>query len=103
MLLRSALLADGTAAAVRVGPTEVLAVGDLTPEPGEDVVDLGGRLLLPAAAEPHAHLDKALTADLVPNPSGDLLGAIDAWMAFQPTLTAADVARRAEAGDVART
>ena len=31
-------------------------------------------------AEPHAHLDKALTAEKVPNPRGDLLGAIDAWM-----------------------
>lgn len=98
MLLRSAVLADGTTAAVRVGTTEVLAVGDLAPEPGEEVVDLGGRLLLPAAAEPHAHLDKALTADLVPNPRGDLLGAIDAWVAFEETLTVSDVARRAEAG-----
>ncbi len=38
------------------------------------VIDLAGHVLLPAAAEPHAHLDKALTADRVPNPSGDLLG-----------------------------
>jgi len=36
-----------------------------------------GYLLLPAPAEPHAHLDKALTADLVPNPAGDLMGAIE--------------------------
>ena len=44
------------------------------------VVDVGGRMLLPALAEPHAHLDKALTAELAPNPTGDLRGAIDAWM-----------------------
>lgn len=43
--------------------------------------DLGGWLLLPAMVEPHAHLDKALTADLVLNPSGDLPGAIEAWQA----------------------
>ena len=42
--------------------------------------DLAGLLLLPAMAEPHAHLDKALTAEDVPNPDGDLLGAIDAWI-----------------------
>ena len=30
-------------------------------------------------AEPHAHLDKALTADIVPNPKGDLEGAIEGW------------------------
>ena len=45
------------------------------------VVDLGGWLLLAPMAEPHAHLDKALTAEQVPNPKGDLRGAIDAWIA----------------------
>ena len=43
------------------------------------VLNLGGWLLAPSLAEPHAHLDKALTAELVPNPNGDLIGAIDAW------------------------
>jgi cytosine deaminase len=42
------------------------------------VVDLGGRLVVPSMAEPHAHLDKALVADEVANPTGDLIGAIDA-------------------------
>jgi cytosine deaminase len=46
-----------------------------------DVVELDDRLLLPAMVEPHAHLDKALTSELVPNPTGDLTGAIDAWVA----------------------
>ncbi len=55
-----------------------------------------GYLLLPAAAEPHAHLDKALTADRVPNPRGDLLGAIEAWLAHRPTITVDDYADRAE-------
>ena len=54
-------------------------------EPGEtqaynEVHDLKGWLLVPAMAEPHAHLDKALTADIVPNPSGELMGAITAWI-----------------------
>lgn len=44
------------------------------------VHDLGGWLLLPPMAEPHAHLDKALTAEQVPNPRGDLGGAIEAWI-----------------------
>ncbi|HJM97032.1 MAG TPA: amidohydrolase family protein [Acidimicrobiales bacterium] len=47
----------------------------------EQTHDLNGWLLLPAMAEPHAHLDKALTADQVPNPSGELMGAIKAWIA----------------------
>ncbi len=55
-----------------------------------------GYLLLPAAAEPHAHLDKALTADVVPNPAGDLLGAIEAWVAYRPSITVDNFAERAE-------
>lgn len=43
------------------------------------VIDLEGRLLLPSLVEPHAHLDKSLTADVVPNPKGDLMGAIVGW------------------------
>ncbi len=45
--------------------------------------DVGGWLLLPAPAEPHAHLDKALTAEMAPNPTGDLPGAIRAWSAAE--------------------
>ncbi|MCB0993330.1 MAG: amidohydrolase family protein, partial [Acidimicrobiales bacterium] len=44
--------------------------------PGDD---LGSWLVLPAMGEPHAHLDKALTAERVPNPTGDLPGAVRAW------------------------
>tara|TARA_B100001559_G_scaffold310212_1_gene305321 strand:- start:4328 stop:5572 length:1245 start_codon:yes stop_codon:yes gene_type:complete len=59
--------------------------------------DLGGWLLLPAMAEPHAHLDKALTADQVPNPSGELMGAINAWIAAaeKGTFTHENTVRRA--------
>ena len=59
--------------------------------------DLDGWLLLPAMAEPHAHLDKALTADQVPNPSGELMGAINAWIAAaeKGTFTHENTVRRA--------
>ena len=40
------------------------------------VVDVSGHVLVPAMAEPHAHVDKAYTADEYPNPTGDLAGAI---------------------------
>ena len=49
--------------------------------PGSTSEDLGGALLLAAMAEPHAHLDKALLGDGVPNLTGDLMGAIDAMVA----------------------
>jgi cytosine/creatinine deaminase len=97
MLLTRATLADGRRVDVRITGERITAVGDhLVPADDETVVDLDGRLLLPAPAEPHAHLDKALTADRVPNPAGDLLGAIKAWLAYRPTLTVEDIAARSE-------
>ena len=67
----------------------------LTPEPGEGVVDCGGLVLLPAGAEPHVHLDKVGTIRSAPNPSGELMDAVHAWLAYAPSLTAEDVHRRA--------
>ena len=70
--------------------------------PGENITakeshNLDGWLLLPAMAEPHAHLDKALTADIVPNPSGELMGAITAWIeaAEKGTFTQENTVQRA--------
>jgi cytosine/creatinine deaminase len=60
-----------------VGSADPSANIDLTVDRS---IDLDGYLLLPAPAEPHAHLDKALTADLIPNRKGDLMGAIEAWI-----------------------
>jgi cytosine deaminase len=97
MLLTRATLADGRRVDLRLTGDRIAAVADhLVPADGESVVDLEAHLLLPAPAEPHAHLDKALTADRVPNPAGDLLGAIKAWLAYRPTLTVDDIADRAE-------
>ena len=41
-------------------------------------VDMAGRTLLPAAAEPHAHLDKALLGGGAVNQDGTLVGALAA-------------------------
>ena len=97
-VLRNARLADGRRADVHIDTADgtIAAVEPAGSAPvdrqaqastpdgavevdGMNAEDLGGWLLLPAMAEPHAHLDKALTADEVPNPKGDLHGAIDAW------------------------
>ncbi|MGH2604367.1 MAG: amidohydrolase family protein, partial [Dehalococcoidia bacterium] len=45
----------------------------------------------------HAHLDKAYTAEAVPNPAGDLMGAVRGWLSHRPTLSQADITDRASA------
>lgn len=92
VLLRDALLPDGGTADVAVLHGRVVESSDA---PGE-VIDLEGRLLLPAMAEPHAHLDKAFTADRFPNPTGDLNTAIEAIRVGWPEVDQPDVEERAE-------
>lgn len=66
--------------------------------PAADQLDLDGYLLLPAPAEPHAHLDTALLGERVPNPAGDLAGAIRAWKRHQSSITDEDAIQRATRG-----
>jgi len=110
LLLRRATLPDAAGAAG--GPVDVTIDGGrvtaiepsrdateataVSPGPGhERVVDLDGRLLLPAFAEPHAHLDKAFLAELVPNPTGDLMGAIRAMDELGGRIEVDDIVARA--------
>lgn len=86
-LLLDALLEDGSTGALAIADDGTIAERlhrnddiDSVKRTRCEVVQLEGRLLLPSLAEPHAHLDKSLTADLAPNPTGDLRGAIDAWV-----------------------
>ncbi len=62
---------------------------------GYRVVDVSGHVLMPAMAEPHAHVDKAYTADEYPNPTGDLAGAIVVSHLSFLASTASDIERRA--------
>lgn len=55
-----------------------------------------GYILLPAFAEPHAHLDKAFLAERVDNPTGDLMGAILAMERARGSITLDDTIERAE-------
>jgi cytosine/creatinine deaminase len=122
MQLRGATLVDGRVVDVMcaggvitsVAPTSAqpvcadpIAAGAVPGDPGTsqhgdagetaEVVDLAGYLLLPAPAEPHAHLDKARTAAVVANPAGDLAGAIAAWLDHRPGLTVDDLVARGRA------
>jgi cytosine deaminase len=71
LLLYGARLSDGRCVDVRLAGPRIEAVGtvgSLGPAEGMNI-DLSGHLLLPAPAEPHAHLDTALTANSTGPPS----------------------------------
>ncbi|CAN5554675.1 amidohydrolase family protein [soil metagenome] len=96
-VLRRAQLADGSPADVAVRDGRIDTVGSVDhDDEGGVVVDLDGYLLLPAAVEPHAHLDKAFLADVVTNETGDLMGAIDAMDRARDRLNLAETVARAE-------
>jgi cytosine deaminase len=120
MLLRSATLLDGRVVDVQIERGHISSVApagapNLAPAgaptfapagaivgPGiDDGHDLAGYLLIPGPADPHAHLDKAYTADRVPNPTGDLMGAVEAWIAYRPQITVEDAVVRGRAGALA--
>lgn len=58
-------------------------------------LDLSGYVLLPAPAEPHAHLDKALLGARAVNRTEDLDGAIEAIIAAYASMDEADTLARA--------
>jgi cytosine deaminase len=95
LTITDALLADGTRTTLRITAGIVAAVGRPA-QPGDQVLDAAGRLVLPAMAEAHAHLDKAFLAERVPNPTGDLAGAILAMEEHRGDITLADTEARAE-------
>lgn len=97
MLLRSATLTDGRVVDVRICVDTIDAVApSLVAQPGEQTLDLTGHLLLPALAEPHAHLDKAFLSERIPNPTGDLMGAIRAMESNRHLISYDDTVERAE-------
>lgn len=96
--LRNATLPDGSVVDVEliedIVRSVVPASGDPVPA-ADSVLDLAGFLLLTAPAEPHAHLDKALSWDLINPPAGDLVRAITSWREYAATMTVESVAERA--------
>lgn len=96
MLLGNATLPDGIPADVTIVGDRIAAITPHGPRPADatqageaaeaaEHIDLTGFLLLPAPAEPHTHLDKILTADILTNPTGDLDSAVHAWYRYRTT------------------
>lgn len=81
---------------IRVRDGKFAEIGEnLSAAPGEEVVDLGGKLALPPFIESHVHLDTCLTAgDPVWNMSGTLFEGIECWSKRKDKLTKADVRER---------
>ncbi|MDE0654747.1 MAG: amidohydrolase family protein [bacterium] len=89
---------DGVVAAVdEVSSSAARSPADLQDRDEEQFLrhDLGGMLLLEGLAEPHAHLDKALSADVVVNATGDLIGAIEAWHEHRGRISSENTLARA--------
>ncbi|NYF11394.1 cytosine deaminase [Leifsonia sp. AK011] len=96
--LRNATLPDGSTCDVELIDDVVRGVRPSEGRPaevGSSELDLTGFMLLPAAAEPHAHLDKALTWDLINPPAGDLVQAIASWQEYSAGMTVESIADRA--------
>lgn len=89
-------LVEGVVTDIHVAGGVIAEMGaDLTVPVGAELVDLSGYVVLPCAIEAHAHLDKAFLADVVPNQTGDLLGAIEAMGEHRSLLSVGETAERA--------
>ena len=56
MLIQRAVLLDGKAVDIRVGPKIVDVADRLVPRPGEDVYDAAGGTVLPGLHDHHLHI-----------------------------------------------
>jgi cytosine/creatinine deaminase len=97
MVLINATLASGEVTHLRIEGDTVVDVGEhIIADAGDELVDLSDHVVLPAAVEPHAHLDKAFLAERIDNQTGDLLGAITAMQGSRHLLDVPDTIERAE-------
>ena len=93
--VRGVRMLDGTVGDLHVVDGRISSNPAPGGEPGVDV-DATGWRVLPSAVEPHAHLDKALTAPRIdPSAGNDLPAAIAQWKALVAGIDAADIAERA--------
>jgi cytosine deaminase len=78
ILLRGGQDATGAPLNVLIAGDRIAATGAVAASREARVVDVTGMALLPAPAEAHAHLDKALLGGGAANPGGTLSGALRA-------------------------
>lgn len=88
-LIVHASVIDGTGAprrpaAVRIASGRIAEVGDLTPRPGEEVIDAGGQILAPGFIDTHSHAD------------GEIFDHLDATAAVSQGITTVVVGQDGE-------
>lgn len=97
MLFKNALIENAKVTSdfrITDGKFDLIA-SDIEPLPGEEVVDLGKKLVLPPFIESHVHLDTCLTAgDPVWNQSGTLFEGIECWGKRKDKLSKEDIRNR---------
>jgi cytosine deaminase len=93
--LVDAQLDAATGRVVAVTPADATRAAADDPGALADELDLQGMLVLPAAAEPHTHLDKALSFDTIRPEYGGLAAGIAAWQAHARTIDEDDYVDRA--------
>ena len=103
--VRNLRLDDGSLATLTIDNGVILAVERTDPHAprseadqsdANTAIDASGWRYLPAATEPHAHLDKALTgARVAPAADNSLAAAIGEWQRILPAIDAADLNARA--------
>ncbi|MDE6469936.1 MAG: cytosine deaminase [Eubacterium sp.] len=97
MLFKNALIENAkNTSDFRVENGKFVSIADsIEPMQGEDVVDLGKKLVLPPFIESHVHLDTCLTAgDPVWNLSGTLFEGIECWGKRKDKLSRDDIRER---------
>ena len=96
MLFRNALIENSEEAQdIRIDNGIITAIGCLSEEPDEKVIDLQHKLVLPPFIESHVHLDTCLTAgDPVWNMSGTLFEGIECWSKRKEKLNEEDISER---------
>ncbi len=97
LLLKNARL-DGYSEAqdllIEDGSITRIAQSGALDTPAGEVVDAGGRAVVPGFVETHLHLDKALLDERMPNLAGTLEGAIKVTGALKARFTMEDVLER---------
>ncbi|MGI9951470.1 amidohydrolase family protein [Moorellaceae bacterium AZ2] len=93
LLLRQARLMDGSLQDIAVRDGKIQEMGPSLPHPAREIIDVQGRLVIPAFVDAHTHLEKALVG--VVGGAASLQEAILAFANLYGTLTKENVKARA--------